>query len=177
MGHDRLPDEPSHCRGQPGPGERPSRRQQSWFCNEHMAQTRRRNTCAASHPSPAASTDSNHGRITLGSTARPDSALLMPHPDPRCRLLHCIMPVHMLAPAAAVAPSIQRPLERVDSNAFVLIAAMNPYPCGYFEDPVAPAPRSLGRLSLPEAVVNSGPNKETDRPTTPRLCSPRSCES
>jgi hypothetical protein len=68
MGHLRLPDEASHCRGQPGSGERPFHRQQSWFCEEHPVQTRRREPCAASHPSAAASTVSNDGSVMLGST-------------------------------------------------------------------------------------------------------------
>src|SRR5687767_4884195 len=46
-----------------------------------------------------------------------------------------IMPVHLLAPAAAVAPQAQSSQGWVDCDAFVLIAASNPCPCGYHVDP------------------------------------------
>jgi hypothetical protein len=68
MGHLRLPDESSHCRGQLRSGERPSRRQQSWFCDGAPAQTRRREPCAASHPSAATSTVSTDGSVMLDAT-------------------------------------------------------------------------------------------------------------
>jgi hypothetical protein len=51
MGHLRLPDEASHCRGQPGAGEHPARRQQSWFCNDHAAQSCGDERRVAPHPS------------------------------------------------------------------------------------------------------------------------------
>ena len=46
-----------------------------------------------------------------------------------------IMPVHVLTPAAARASSMKKPVERVYCDAFVLIAAKNPCPCGYYGDP------------------------------------------
>jgi hypothetical protein len=68
MGHDRLPNEASHCRGQPGSGECPSRRQQSWFCDRAPARTRRRETRAALRHAAAASTVSTDGRVMLDAT-------------------------------------------------------------------------------------------------------------
>ena len=51
IGHLRLPDEASHCSGQPGSGERPSPRQQSWFCDEPVAQPCGCERSAAPRPS------------------------------------------------------------------------------------------------------------------------------
>jgi hypothetical protein len=99
MGHVRLPDEAFHCRGQCGSGERPSRRQRSWFCDADPSQTRRRATWAASHPS-AASTISNDGGVMLDFE---DSALPTPHPDP---LAPCLGAVHTWAIDVPSAKSI-----------------------------------------------------------------------
>jgi hypothetical protein len=69
MGHLRLPDESSHCRGQLRSGERPSRRQRSWFCEGDPAQMRRREPCAACHHAAAASSVSTDSSVMLDSTA------------------------------------------------------------------------------------------------------------
>jgi hypothetical protein len=68
MSHPCLPNEAFHCRDQLGSGERPSRRQQSWFCDGDPSQTRRRDTCAASHPSAGASTVANDRGVMLDAT-------------------------------------------------------------------------------------------------------------
>jgi hypothetical protein len=127
MGHLRLPDESPHCRGQLRSGERPSRRQQSWFCD---------GTYAAAYRFAAARTVSSDGSVILNSTfssrlSSSDASSKSPSPVSALR----IMPVHVLAPIAAVAPPMHRSLERVVLDAFVLIATTNPCPCGYSGDP------------------------------------------
>ena len=96
---------------------------------------------------------------------RADSARPLPDPvstSPVAALR--IMPVHVLAPVGAAAPSMQRSLDRVDCDAFVLIAAMNPCPCRYSGGPwractCAPG----GNRPVPEEVVNWGPSETAKR--------------
>jgi predicted ATPase with chaperone activity len=77
------------------------------------------------------------------------------------------MPIHVLAPAAAAAPSIQTLLERVDCDAFALIAAMNPCPCGCYGDPrraCTCAPGAIGRYQKRQSTGSQ--EEQTDQLAT-----------
>jgi magnesium chelatase family protein len=49
---------------------------------------------------------------------------------------------------AATLPLQRTGLRRVDCDAFVLIGALNPCPCGYFGDPVRECTCSMSMVSL-----------------------------
>jgi hypothetical protein len=88
MGHLRLPDEASHCRGQPGSGNDPSIDSSHGFATETQPKRDDANP-AASHHVAAASTVSNDGSVMLDATTSSRSALPVPHPNRRRRLPHC----------------------------------------------------------------------------------------